>query len=175
MVGSVSSSTQQQTLSVPSTVKTEDVGTQLEKTLKDADRALYLVLQDEQMIGSLAGASTKWTPPTRGLIKSFLWGLLNDKGSVTIEKSELTDVVRRHGGSTVEADALWLHLNPKGKSQVDAGDFAANIFINQAIDANIEDIHEAVDETRKDTQLQKSGTILDFFSGTGDSIFDYLV
>jgi hypothetical protein len=60
----------------------------------------------------------------------------------TIKESDLEKFIVSEGDKTSEAHALWVQLEPNGKSTptIDAADFAFNTYLTQAISSKLESL-----------------------------------
>lgn len=152
------------TLAVPTS--TADLNTPEKNTVEAADKALNLVLQNGEMMKTLAAHSSKYVPPSKDAIMSLLWAVMNDDGAAYLNKGGVTRAIYAGGGGTVASDAIWEKIKFENNDTISAADFATNAYLNNAVSANIAQIREAVDLARIEAATADySSSIMGFLHG----------
>lgn len=169
MVTIVSSSI---TLTTPTSTK--DMAESEANIVRLADKALGSLVNNGELLKTLADHSSTYVPASRSAIMSILWALMNEDGSGFITKSGVQRAVLAEGGGTAQVDALWAKISPEGKSSISAGDFAINSYLITAVTDNIGPIREAINQKRIDSAAAENSTsIMDYLMGGGkDNILE---
>jgi hypothetical protein len=146
--------------------------------VKKANDTLDLLLQDKDLLKSLADQSTKYVPPSEGRILATLWGLFNTSGSFALTKDDIQHALFNiTGGGTTEADALWSQMNPDKAATIGAGDFAQCDFLIKGLSKRMDTLVAAIEKTRQDEagKSATSGTLLDYIAphGRSGTILDF--
>jgi hypothetical protein len=159
MVSNVSSS------ALPVPTKTDTLERMDARTVKLADEGLSRLLKNSALKESLAQQSSRWLPPSKNKVIGTLWGMFQKGRSAFINKELVRRAIQEVGGGTVVADAVWKKLSPEGKSIINAGDFALNDYLGEAVGANLKNIQKDVETARVQSARTStsSRSILDYF------------
>lgn len=145
---------------------TKDMGESEANIVRLADRALNSLVNNPQLLKTLADSSSTYLPVNRSAVQSILWALMNEDGGGFITKEGVQRAVLAEGGGTAQVDALWSKISPDGYASISAGEFATNSYIITAVTDNIGPIREAINQMRIDAaNAENSSNIMDYLMG----------
>ena len=145
--------------------------TPVSPAVKAANKTLSMLIQSKDMTQALSTQSSSYLPPTTKQILSTLWAMFDTKGgkATSISKQDVQAAVLAEGGKPSDANALWAQMDTSGKATLNAGDFAFNKYLTQAIPTQLAAVQAAVKTIQQQQGPASGSTVLDGFITVGGS------